>query len=434
MKTLRLICVASLLANAALATALLYQKNAFAAAASTSTKTQDKIVPLTPEDRSRVAAVATLKTALQNNDAQTVRDQLRALGFPDDAVRSMVRAIVYRPLVNLQKSFTDAQRRDGNPYLAMPLGMFSFESLTREQRAKFIDASRQAEHDVEALVGVDPLDARQNRFSFLGPEKAAKLRDLDRDYSEMRSKLMSDTAGFRVPADDEKMNFLQEEQRRDLANLLTPEEMKEYDLRTSTTANRVRSQLHGFDASEAEYKAIFEAQKALDDRARNVGTGTNLSGQSFADAQKAANEQIHAALGDERYKEYLRNRNPDYQALNAAAKRFDLPPAAVDQAFAARDQTISNAQRIANDTTLDADQRRAALTNLVTQTRNQLRTSLGEEAADAYMKTNMRWLDEVQRGTPISVNQDGLVSTRSNSAKSGNTGRPVMLAPGQRPE
>ncbi|HEU5081280.1 MAG TPA: hypothetical protein VFT72_18855 [Opitutaceae bacterium] len=412
MKLLRLICVVSLFANIALAATLLYQQKQSASATAAHVETnQPKPIALTPEEQAHAAAVTKLTTALKNNDPAAVRDQLRALGFADDVVRSMVRAIVYRPVLNLQKSFSTAQH-SGNSYLSMQPGMFSFANLTAQQREQFFNATHQADRELEALLGPDPLDARQNRYSFLGAEKAAKLRSLDADYDELRNKLMLETNGFRVPADDEKMAYIESERRKDIAALLTPEEMQEYELRTSPTANRVRGELRNFDATEAEYKAIYAAQKALDDRAKASGTGTPVNGQSFSDAQQAMNDQIRAALGDERYNEYMRSHNPDYQALNAAARRFNLPTTAVDQAFTTRDQTIASAQRITSDPTMNDDQRRAALNNLVTQTRNQLRTTLGQEAADAYMRSNMRWLDDAQRGAAITVNPNGMVSTR----------------------
>lgn len=420
MKLLRLICVVSLLGNIALAATLLYQQkrtSATAEEAARAAAAQPKAAVLTAEEKARVAAVTKLNDALKKNDAASVRDELRALGFDDDVVRSVVRAIIYRPVLNLQKSFTASQKHGGNPYLSMQPGMFAFANLTTQQREEFFNATHKADRELQDLLGIDPLDARQNRYSFLGAEKAAKLRTLDADYDEMRNKLMLETNGFRVPADDEKLKYIEAERRKDLAALLTPEEMQEYELRMSPTANRVRGELRGFDATEAEYKAIYAAQKSLEDRAQAAAAspGSPASGQSYAEAQKAANDQIRAALGDERYNEYMRSHNPDYQALTAAARRFDLPSTAVDQAFATRDQTISNAQRIAADTTMNDDQRRAALNNLVTQTRNQLRTSLGADAADAYMQSNMRWLDDIQRGEPITVTPNGMVTTRRPS-------------------
>lgn len=433
MKSLRLICIVSLLANVALASLLFVQRSKVPAPAVVRPAAKPAYA-LTAEEKTRFAAVEALSAAMKSNDAVGMRDQLRALGLPEDAVRAMLRAVVFRPVVQLQKGFTEGQRKTDNPYLKMPYGMFAFNNLTREQRAQLIEANRAAEKQLETLVGVDPMDARENRYSFLPPEKAAKMRDLERDYNEMRSKLASDTDGFRLPSDEEKFAFLESEQRKDLAALLTPEELQEYELRTSQTANRLRNQLRSFDASESEYKAIYAAQKAMDDRFnRPNNAGVPFDPQLYGQAQKQTNDQIRAALGDDRYKEYVRSRNPDYVTLEAAAKRFDLPETAVEQAYSTRDQTAAEAQRITNDSTLNDEQRSQALTNLATQTRNQLRASLGSEAADAYMHTGMRWLDDAQRGQPVTVNADGQISTNPVRGTPPVQPRPLPLRPGPGP-
>jgi hypothetical protein len=105
----------------------------------------------------------------------------------------------------------------------------------------------------------------------------------------------------------------------------------------------------------------------------------------------------------------------------------------VEQAYSTRDQTAAEAQRITNDSTLNDEQRSQALTNLATQTRNQLRAALGSEAADAYMHTGMRWLDDAQRGQPVTVNADGQISTNPVRGTPPVQPRPLPLRPGPGP-
>ncbi len=348
--------------------------------------------------------------AFKTGDAAALRDRLRAMGWPEDAVRAVVRTVIMRPLIDFQRSLTKSQQSK-DPYQVIPTGMFSYSQLTKEQRAELRALNRQTNEQLTALLGLDPYDTNANRLSYLPQEKAEKLAALERDYADLRSQLIGEVQGFPLPSDDEKMAFLEKEKRQDIAALLSPDELKEYELRTSPTAERLRAQLRNFEVSPEEFKAIYDAQKAFDER---MSSGPN-DAASYSQAREQLAEQLRAEMGPDRYEAYQRAQNPDYRALEAAAQRFNLPQASVDQAFATRGQTISEAQRITTDPLMSDDQRTQALANLAVQTQDQLRSQLGPDAGDAYMRTNMHWLTSVQRGQSISIGPDGNVVTRPAS-------------------
>jgi len=420
MKPLHLVVFASLAANLVLAAMVFQKHNAPPASSSAVVAHPTAAGASASELAGRGATAEALASAAKSGDPTGVRDQLRALGLPEDVIRSVVRALVGKRYLDIQKSITAAHAGNGY-WRTSPGGMFNYSAMTKEERLKLRDASREATKQLEELMGPDPMDPSVSRFSFLPPEKAAKARDLNRDYEDLRMQIMAETEGFRLPADDEKLAFLEKEQRKDLAALLSPEELEAYDMRNSNTAARLRSQLRDVDLSEAEYKALYEAQKAFDDKFSNRAAGGSDAAsnrdlaQARAQAQQQLNETIKATLGDDRFNAYLRSQNGEYRALEAAAKRFSLPQTTVDQVFATRDQTVAAAQRIANDTNLNPDQRRQALATLADQTRSQVRTSLGADVADTYLKTNMRWLDALQRGQPIAVTPEGNVYPRPGS-------------------
>lgn len=426
MKPLHLIFTVSLAANLALAAVVVQKRKASAPAAVGS---QSQNAPsanfsgaASSPSSSPTAAAEAFAVAAKTGDAVGVRDHLRALGLSEDVVRNVVRAIVGQRYTELQRSITAAQNsgaywRSG----PTPGNSFNFGGMTREQRNQLRDASRAATKQLEEIMGPDPLDPSGRRFAFLPPDKASKARDLDRDYSELRMQIMAETEGFRVPADDEKIAFLEKEQRNDLAALLSPEELEAFDLRNSPTAGRLRSRLRDLDLSEGEYKALYAAQKTFDDKFASRGApGDRSSGgdqsQVRTQAQEQLNAEMKATLGEDRFNDYLRNQNNEYRTLEAAAKRFNLPPTAVEQVFSARNQTVASAQRISNDPNLNPDQRRQALSTLAEQTRSQVRTTLGGEVADTYLKNNMRWLEALQRGQPISVTPEGNVYARPAQA------------------
>lgn len=412
MKPLPLLLALSVAANMALAFVVVSHRNV--SSAKPSAATAPAVAKPSNETTSHAALAEALMAAAKTRDPVQLRDQLRAAGLPDDVIRAAVRALLMKPVADLQKSLT-AEMNKGQ-YWKVPAGAVAFGSLSKEQRAQLREASRAAEKQFESLFGPDPDNPMNARYSFLPAEKASKLRDLERDYDDLRTQVMSDAEGFRTAADEQKVAYLEKEKRKDLAALLSPAELEAYDLRNSQTAARLRFQLRDFNATEDEYKAIYAAQKAYDDRfaqATPMGPGGEMGdGQARQAARQQMLDQMKAALGEDRFNDYLRSQNPEYRQLEAAARRYNLPNTAVSQAYAARDQAVAAAQRITSDTSMNDEQRRQALATLADQTRNQVTSSLGAEAADAYLRNNMRWLDGLKKGQPIVVTPDGSVYTR----------------------
>jgi len=351
-----------------------------------------------------------LASGLKKDDPAAVRDQLRALGLPEDVVRGMLHVIVYKRTHALQQAVSRSQAKPGVFWQIQP-GMFSIDQMTKDQRKALRESMRSASDEMEKLMGPDPEDQNSYRTNFLPADKAAKVRDLERDYSDLRADVVAEAHDFRVPADEQQMAYLEKEKRADLAALLTPQELADYDLRNSPTANRLRFQLQnqGFDASETEYKEIYATQKAIDDQFANNGPVSGNRVQAYQQAQEQANQQLRAELGEARYADYVHSQDPDYRALESAAKRFGLADNVVAQTYQARDQALASSQIILNNANLTDDQRRQQLQELASQTRAQIQSSLGQNASDAYLAHNMGWLEILESGTPIATGPNGQI-------------------------
>ena len=392
--------------------------------------------PATPgEDTERAAAAAALRVAVDKGDAAGVRDQLRALGLPDDVIRATVRAVLFKPVAERSRELSARYNDDGRAYWKTPAGMLAPAALSREDRTWLREANRGALRQLEALMGPDPHEPSMARLGFLPPEKAARLRAIEADYAELRAQVMGDTEGFRTDEDETRLAFLEDEQRRDLAALLSPEELAEFDRRASRTADRVRAQLRGLDVSEEEYKAIFAAQKAFDDAARAASrppgrapVAGSLPPPTYREAQQQLQESLRRSLGEARYAEYRRAQDPAYQSLQAAARRYNLPSTAVTQAYTARERAVAASQRIAADASLSPAERTRQLALAAEQTRSEVRTALGPDVGNTYLAGQMPWLDGMAQGTPVRVSADGLVVPSA-------AGRPSADAPvsGPRP-
>jgi hypothetical protein len=418
MKTLPVILAVSLAGNAALAFFVLSKHERASVAplpAQAQTGAADKVL-VSKEAAARAVAAEGFAEAVRTGNAVAVRDHLRAMGLPDEVIRQAVRAVLWKPAVDLSRELAKKQNKDGQAYWRSLPGMFSPNTMSKEDRTRLRELNRGAARQLEELMGPDPTDFFSSRYSFLPQEKLSKIRDMESDYSELRSQISSEIEGFRLPSDEEKMAYLEKEQRKDLEAMLSPEELAEYDRRNSSTANRLRFQLRNFDASEQEYKTIFDLQKSFDDKysyRRNDPNSSDIAKQREL-AQQDLQAQLKAALGEERYNGYMRSQDQDYAALQAAAKRFDLPKATVDQVYTARDETLAAVQQITKDANLSPEQRTQAMAKLANETRTKIKSALGDEVGTAYLRNSMRWLDAVQRGTPVSVGPTGNVTVQGS--------------------
>jgi hypothetical protein len=211
------------------------------------------------------------------------------------------------------------------------------------------------------------------------------------------------------------MKFVMAEKRADLEALLTPEELKDYDLRQSRTAQNLRWQMTQMGATEAEYRAIFEIRKGFDEVYNDydpfggrMRANTPEDWKARAEAEKAMKAEIKVALGDARYAEYVRSQDNDYQQLRRAVERFALPADTPGKVYALRDEVPAAATKIANDASLTNEQKKAEVAKLAAVARDQVRGLLGAEVAEAYFEQNgMQWLQQLEQGTIITFDEDG---------------------------
>lgn len=356
--------------------------------------------------------------ALQSGDAEALRDELRAAGVDEDLVRAVVGMRLWkrhearmRALQTRSGGQTEWWKQETNGW---------WGGQTKEQRAELKALQAEIKAESERLLGKDPFALANNpwlerQYGFLPSEKREALQQLEQDYNELSNELRQESQGFTLPSDREKTKFLMAEKRADLEALLTPEELQDYDLRQSRTAQQLRWQMTQMDASEAEYRAIFEIRKGFDEvhndhdqfgnRTRNM---TPDDWKVRSEAEKAMKAEIKVALGEERYAEYVRAQDNDYQQLRKATDRFALPADTPRKVYALRDEVPAAATRIADDASLTPEQKKEAVAKLATDARDRVRGMLGPEVAQAYFDQNgMQWLQQLEQGTIITFDEEG---------------------------
>ena len=142
--------------------------------------------------------------------------------------------------------------------------------------------------------------------------------------------------------------------------MLSPPELEEFLLRYSQDANDLRAEfgeLRYFDPTADEFRAVFRATDALDQKIELLADATD---PASLEARKALEEQranaIKLALGPERYVEYQMLQDPLYRDAVAAAEDAGTPDAA-QAIYAINLATLAEQNRIRGDTNLTAEQK-----------------------------------------------------------------------------
>lgn len=357
----------------------------------------------------KAAAKADLWTKLESDDIRELIAHLRAAGFPPNVVRAVVQARLRGKYMSQLKEIT--AEYENVPYWQADI-FSSGNSMKLFDRTSAI--YREMSKEMRSLLGedvfayaADPGAAQKRQFGDIPKSKIDLVQRIAEDYNEMSQQIRTSTQGMMLPEDREKLALLEREKHADLAAVLTPDELADYEMRHSTITNRLRPALTLMDASEAEFRTIYQAMEPYREKlAANVATAD--AAEERTQAQQKANEAIKAALGDARYADYERASSQDFQQMNRLAQRNNLPPDAAKNAYAIMTATAAESVKIAQDTTRSREERREALKTLASNTKIQLTasTALGQAAGTGYADS-ARWLKQIENGMGVALTANG---------------------------
>ncbi len=315
-------------------------------------------------------------------DLHRVVADLRGAGYPADVVRAVV-------LQLLKTRFASREPNAGQPY-------WKHNNQTPEAVAAQTAVSNERRELLETLLGADArpsamLDAetRLRRYGPISEDKIDQLAKIERDYSEMSAEAWAKRRGNIVVSNDTMMQtqqLMEQEKLADMAAVLTPEELAQYELRNSQAARTLINNLRNVDITEAEYARLYQAQKAFNDaNPRRTTMDQNTFAQRQT-AQLALNEEARAVLGEERFYSFLEG--SDYQYANVA-KAFAGHPAVTPAISYQVYRLQTELQNVMVQSSRDGpptQEKIAEMRTLVESYNSRLDSLLGTEAAEAYRK------------------------------------------------
>jgi hypothetical protein len=366
-------------------------------------KAQTKSIPrsvadtggLVPAPPSAQATTGTQMTAaghdaLAAGDLSGLVEKLRGAGLMPSEVRAVVQARLsaqYAP----RRAALVAQQREV-PYWKK--GFLDDQKIAAGLRALAHD---QAEM-LRRVLGPEPLApleeaALKHRYGNVPSEKLEPLRRIVADYTDLRAQIHADANGTLLAVDRERLALLAQEERADLAKLLSPRELEEYDLRVSPTAARLRTQLAFFGASEAEFRMIFSLNREIE---AQVSAG-RLDRRA---AEYRLTAQIKAALGSTRFAEYEAATDPKFLALGRLVERHALPLSTASDLLALQRDVMRQAAMLMEESSLTPTERNRKFTTLYQQASGKITTTLGEKGFQDYKAAHGQWLESIRPRPP----------------------------------
>ena len=324
---------------------------------------------------------------VESEDYRKYIANLRAIGCPEETIRDIIVADVNKLYESRRKTLAGPKKKFEFWKPGAMMGAAPDPAVTAKERA----LNKEKRALLAELLGTPPDDKPdilagaasqlEAMFDFIPAEKRSKVFELMQDMQARMQKAMKGGA-----IDPEDMRKAMKESEAALAAVLSPEELLDYNLRFSMTANMLRTQLAGFGPTEQEFLDLFKKRKAYDDEFGLPGM-TALSKTEKEKADTAKNEldsQIKAALGDTRYADYERAQDFNFQNLYRVADKNGLTREAAVKVYDMKKIAEDQARAVRMDQSLSAAQRASTLRDIRAETENSIRGVFGQKASAAY--------------------------------------------------
>jgi Spy/CpxP family protein refolding chaperone len=336
--------------------------------------------------------------------------ELRAFGTPERQVREIIIGAIdasYRPkraaLMPPPKKRADGkfwQRRN----------FFGNQSTqTKEQRAQMRALRKEEAELVKSLFGADiyelmakdsgetmGIDWTEKMYGFLPKELREKVQEIEQDMNEDRQEIYAlDEDDWQGRQEDERK--LEKKYHDQLAKLLTPEQLVEWDLRHSQTANQLKNDLSVFDPTEDEFRALFkykQDQEALNqgrDPGSDAAPPTADERKAQREKQKALDAELAQTLGTNRAAEYKLEQDYSFRQLIEAGVAKESVFKLADM----KKDAETAANKIRRDQTLTPDQKNAALAAIRNETQTSMDGLLDEKQLKRYLNQGGWWLNNI---------------------------------------
>ncbi len=340
---------------------------------------------------------------VESEDYKKYIANLRAIGCPEETIKDIIIADVNK----LYAPKLAALNRPATEYKYWEPQRNYGAVMDKDKQRQTREIAKEKKALLQELLGVDPeeearklyggMDYYERMSGFLPKEKRDSVRELVQKFSELEQDIYRKSDG-RVDSEDAKeLLKIRNDRRAELAKLLTPQELLEYELRNSQTASQMRYDLTAFEPNEEEFRKIFKARTEFDSEFGPNYGGTQDAEQmkKRTEAQRKLDEALKAELGDERYAEYKQGSDYAYRELARIATRYELPKETAKKVWAVKTAAEEQANKLRQDESLSPEQRQAAAKAIQAETEKAVTEMLGDRGYKSYVNSGGYWLRNI---------------------------------------
>jgi hypothetical protein len=348
-------------------------------------------------------------TNLQNEDLREMIRRLRAVGCPEETIQDLVLAEVNRKYRARSRALRP-ERYAEHPYWETQKRDAETSKKDREAAKQEREIQKEKSAELVSLLGVDPEKERRKtdgteslydyygrQVSFLPESKRDAVTAVLEDYNDKMQDFYARTRGFSDAESRAEQRQLEADRLAALAPLLSPQELREYELRNAGTASQLARDLQGMSLTREQYEAIFDIRKKYGDSIYAFAEVMETpGGRERVDAnKKAMNAEIAAALGTEKANEYERSQDYAYQQLARMVRRLDLPPNTAAKVYDFKTVAEQSAKLVRGDTSLTPEQLQARLQQIRGETEATVKATLGEANYQKYVSQGGYWINNI---------------------------------------
>jgi hypothetical protein len=348
-----------------------------------------RTVITTPASETQRITTALDWRMVESEDYKKYITNLRSIGCPEETIRDIITADVNKLFESRRRELNTSTNKfqfwkTGNLFGDMmnPERMEAMQALAKEKRALLKELlGVEPEEKVDLFAGVNPFETM---LDFLPSTKQNEVMEL---YMKFQTKMAKTISGGAPDADDMKeVQKMQKEMEAELAKVLTPQELEDYQLRMSQTAMTMRFQLASFDPNEQEFREIFKAKKQFDDEYSAFGMPSTdkAEREKRTAAEKEMKEALKTTLGEARYAEYERSQDYNYQSIYRVTEKNGLPKDSAIKVYDMKKAAEDEARKVRQDKSLTPEQRTAALGGIRAETEKAIQTVMGDKGYKSY--------------------------------------------------
>jgi len=422
MNSRALVLALSLIGNIMLGTFVLRQRDNSAAGAEASTRAQTNTTAQDAQSSGADAISATESTAaippinsdeslgsfrwsqLEAADYKEYIAHLRAFGVPEKVVRDIIIADVNKLFRPRYAALLPPKKPKNEKFWENRNGGYNGgrEQATKEQREQTRALRKEQTNLIKELLGAGVYedmakdsgypDWTERMYGPLSKEARDKISDMQERFQEEQSAFYAKVDGYIDQDSQAELATIRKKFRAELATVLTPEQLEDYELRSSETAQRMKWELSSFDPDEKEFRAIHAHKQALEelDAARN-NEDKPLTSDEQKELQKKRKEleaSLADKLGTNRVAEYKLMEQYEYRNLLDAG----VPKESVFKIPDIKKEAEAAANKLRKDKTLTDEQRNAALNEIKNEATKTLADLLGSRRANYYQQSGGWWL------------------------------------------